>query len=302
MNILVNIILILFTFLASAATSYGGTHELVNLLGNKEYWSACTWGNFEESDMYRSTTWKLSGMSARGDVKTSDNYTAPVIINNLPVQEINMYVDDASKEASSFAMYSYNSSTTDDYRTFVDWCTARFGRPGREEERSENLGATTRTTITSYWTIENSLITVRTENNLSNGPTSVGFITTLSFAKSYRPNVTITNSIAPSKPDVLVEVPPISVPRAQRYVVVAPAVRPPPSTPGKSVPAFPGARSRSTGTSPEPTTASDGKRYQPPPYIWENEAGAIVATNEILDVPEGKRDRFEIGAIGVKGK
>ena len=36
------------------------------------------------------------------------------------------------------------------------------------------------------------------------------------------------------------------------------------------------------------------ERYQPPPYIWEGKDGAMTAANDIADVPQEVRPRFEL--------
>lgn len=292
------IILACMALLSFAEGAFCGTPELVKLLESREFWSSHPWERYEDSALYRSTTWRQAGMSGRGDVKTSDNFSAPLIIDNLPVQAVNMYVDAETREATRFDIHSHNGSTNDDYRTFVNWCTARFGPPEREVENAENLGSVTRTSIASFWMIDNTRVMVRTENNLSNGPESVGFITTLSFTKRYLPSVTVTTNMQPNMPPdsahVIHRVPP-AVPRKepQRRGESVPASFPTAARAGMAISAVPAARPVTAAASVEERPAAM-KRYQPPPYIWEGEDGAVTAANDIADVPEEVRPRFKL--------
>lgn len=53
-------------------------------------------------------------MSGGGDVKISDDFTAPLIIDNLPVQAVNMYVDVETRKGPSlaFALTTGRPTTT----------------------------------------------------------------------------------------------------------------------------------------------------------------------------------------------
>jgi len=298
-------ILACMALLAFAEGAFCGAPELVKLLESRKFWSSYPWERYEDSALYRSTTWSHVGTAGRGDVKTRDDFTAPLIIDNLPVQAVNMYVDAETREATGFDIYSHNGATNDDYHAFVNWCTARFGPPEREMENVENLGSVTRTSITSFWTIDNTRVTVRTENNLSNGPASVGFITTLSFTKQYRPSITDTTVTTGKLPDTPPDTQPVAprvihrVPQAaprnepQRRVESVPALSTT-ARPGATRPAMPGSGRLPAAAAPTEARPAAMERYQPPPYIWEDRDGAVTATNDMADVPEEVRPRFEL--------
>lgn len=295
------IIFVSLTLLAFAEVGFCGTAELVKLLGSREFWSSYPWGRYEDSALYRTTDWRPSGFSMSGDVKTGYDFSARVIIDSLPVQEVRMFVDAETGEATRVEMYSSNRFSSDDYQAFVNWCRGRFGAPEREVENAENLGSVTRTSTTSFWPIDNTQVTVRTENNLSNGPASVGFITTLSFTKRYRPSMTVTTGTPPGTTSgatfgahpVVRDIPPV-VPRnePQRRGYSAPALLTS-ARPGMAVSAVPAASSlpESAEAAARPAPM---ERYQPPPYIWEGADGAMTAVNDIADVPEDVRPQFEL--------
>jgi len=288
------IILACVAMLAFAEGAFCGTPELVKLLESREFWSSYPWERYEDSALYRSTTWSQAGMSGRGDVKTSDNFAAPLIIENLPVQAVNMYVDAETREATRFDIHSHNGSTNDDYHAFVNWCTARFGPPVREMENAENLGSVTRTSINSFWTIANTQVMVRTENNLSNGPASVGFITTLSFTKRDLPSVTVTTGTPTAPPHVIHRIPQAAPPREpQRRFESVPALSTT-ARPGAAGTAMPGSGRLPAAAASVAERPAAMERYQPPPYIWEGKDGAMTAANDIADVPEEVRPRFEL--------
>lgn len=293
-------ILVCITKLAIASSAVCGTPELVKVLEDREFWYSYQWDKFDESALYKTTTWRLAGMSGRGDVKTSDNYRAAIFINNLPVEAVTIYVDAVTMHANYISMSSYNRLTTDDHKIFLNWCSARFGVPEREEDKkTENLGAVTRTTISSYWAIGNTRILLTTRNNISNGSSSEGFITILSFSKYIKPSAIITNDAPPintvTSPHPSDDSIPRAITRAQPVVGVVPASLPVSArSSAQAVPARPHSKLSPSSVATTSMMSTDGKNYQPPPYIWESESGATAVANDISDVPEEKRPQFEL--------
>jgi hypothetical protein len=288
-------ILVCMAQLAFATSAFCGSPELVKVLEEREFWNSYSWDKFDESALYKSTTWTLAGMSKRGDVKISDNYVTPVSIESLPVRELNMSVNAVSNHVNSYSFYSYNQLTTDDHRTFVKWCVEKFGAPEKEEEKhTENLDGVSQTTFSAFWMAGSTRITIKTRNNLSNGPASVGFITTLSFEKAYRPNVTLIGTTESSTQNVEGARPSIAIPDTQSGIRMVPAPPPPPRKTVESVPALPYPRSIPTKAVFDPPTLTDEKHYQAPPYIWESESGGTTVANDISSVPEEKRPHFEL--------
>jgi hypothetical protein len=45
---------------------------------------------------------------------------------------------------------------------------------------------------------------------------------------------------------------------------------------------------------PAATAPGSAEKYQPPPYIWESANGAMMAVNDISDVPVEIREQFEL--------
>ncbi len=291
MNRLLGILFVTLTILVSVTASNGGTYELTKLLENRDFWATYKWETFEDSELFKSTTWKLRGASGSGGTKTSENYTTPVRINNFNTEEMNMYVNYKTKEVNSFDIYSLNKSNADDYTKLVSWCNEKFGDVRVENKRTDTFGKYVRETATSSWAVDNTIVRVRTENNLSNGPKSVGYITTLSFAKNYPSQVIILNEGQPKKMDhknttVRAEYK-TNLQRSNQTVKAT-------IEPGSLVPA-----PRSVPLYRPITPALNAvnptiEKYLPPPYIWEDELGTTHATNDIQDVPENKRAMFEI--------
>ncbi|KAB0668265.1 hypothetical protein F6V30_16530 [Oryzomonas sagensis] len=297
MNKLLGFLLVTLTILTSATASNGATSELTKLLESRDFWSTYKWETFEDSELYKSAPWKSGGWSGIGDTKISDNYTTPISISNLSAEAMNMYVNTKTKEVNSFAIYSINRVNTDDYTQYVSWCNEKFGDNRVENKRTETFGEYVRNTTTSSWTLENTVVRVSIENNLSNGLKSVGFITTLSFTKNYRPQVDIENGIPSNKADQEK-----AEGRAENKDYFPPSSQSTPAISGRafSIPAHRPAISSSANTlrsitsDPNAVKPVTGKQYSPPPYIWENELGITQATNDILSVPEDKRAVFEI--------
>lgn len=288
-------ILVCTVLLASVKGAFCGTYDLTRLLDSREFWASYTWDKYTDSPLYGSATWKPSGMSLRGDVKISEGYMTEVVINDLPVRELRMEVDVATGNVTSFVIGSYNF-TTDAYRVFVDWCTGRFGKADKEEEQSENQGAVTRTTVESAWEINDTLITVTTVKRVRNEPTAVPSIDTrLMFARNYRPQGVAATGTSSGNPHVPDKETPIAASRAQRHA--GGEVSASPSTTaraGNAVRVVPSLPRVPAATAPGSAEKSVVQRYQPPPYIWESANGAMMAVNDISDVPVEIRRQFEL--------
>jgi hypothetical protein len=293
MKKLFGIVFVALTSLASVSVSQGGTYELTKLVESRDFWSTYKWGAFEDSELYKSTNWKLRGGASIGDTKTREDYSTPIRLDNIYIEEMNMYVNYETKEVNSFGIYTYNKLNKDDYSKFVSWCNDKFGDVSVENKRTETFSDYVRDTVTSSWPVENTIVRVKIENNLSNGPKSVGFITTLSFARNYRPQVNIVNEIQPKKLDhEMPEAQALStdLQRNNHHTQAISISRSSEAVPGATAPAV--ANSRSITSESNAVKPIIGK-YLPPPYVWDDELGITHATNDIQDVPENKRAIFE---------
>src|SRR6266568_1805976 len=294
MNKILKIFFVMLTILTSATASNGATNELTKLLESRDFWSSYKWENFEDSELYKSTTWKLSGSQGIGDTKISDDYSTPIRITNLYIEGMVMYVNTKTKEVNSFDMYAQNKSI-DNYTKFVSWCNEKFGDVRVENKTTRTFGEYIENKITSSWSLENTIVRVETITNLSNGPKSEGFITTLSFSKKHRQQVNIINEIQPKKIDhEIPEARAVStedLQRNNRPTQSMPISRSSEAVPRSAAPAV--ASSRSI-TSESSAVKPIIEKYLSPPYIWDDELGTTHATNDIQDVPEYKRALFEI--------
>jgi hypothetical protein len=273
---------------ALVTVSSGETYDLKQIIGSRDFWSSYTWGNFEENDIYKSVTWAL-----RGGSTGTDNYITSLWLSDLNSDAVRMTVNRNSKEVSSFEIISYNKENLDDYRRFVNWCTEKFGDSRTETKRDEASGEYAIYVLTSSWSVGNTIIRVRTEKNVSNGPKSVGFITSLSFAKNFILPVPIVNEVQPQKLD---HGKGTGVARRndlpgkeQAAQATTGPVNPVPLRADLSH-----AYREASTPDPVPVKPVTGKQYQQPPYIWEDELGTTHATNDITSVPENRRAVFEI--------
>lgn len=217
-----------------------------------------------------------------GEVRVTGIYSSPVAIDNLPIQKIEMTVDPETEHAVDFVMTSTNNLMNDDYNLFVKWCSERFGQSQRE--KSESLGPNNLTVMTSYWTVADTQIMVRTDQYLTKG--LYRWHTKLYFSKIRRPKLTASDPSSKS----------IELTPGARYKAPHGSVHVTPEAVPQQMPTA--ARSGQALTSArKPVTSpktSEEIRYQPPPYIWESATGIVSVMNDITEVPEECRAKFEL--------
>lgn len=195
MHKVIAVLVVVLANLVFCSCSFAGTYELVKLVENREFWSSYYWGNFEESELYKSTNWRLSGGSGVGDTKITDNYDTHLQLGNLNVTHMSMYVGYPDKNVRWFSIYSPLNTNSEYYLKLVSWCDERYGNDHIERKYLSGQGKYQHEVLTSYWERGTTRIEVKFEKNFSNGENSVGFFTTLSFWPNYeQKTITVKNA------------------------------------------------------------------------------------------------------------
>lgn len=198
MKRIISVIVVVMANLIFCSCSFAGINELVNLVESREFWSSYNWGNFEESGLYKSTNWRLSGQSGIGDKKLTDNYNANLQLNNLNVTHMSMQVGYPDKDVREFSIYSTLTQDNEYYLRLVSWCDEKYGNDHVERKYFSGKEKYRHEVVKSYWELENTRVEVTFEKNFSNGVNSEGFFTTLSFSPNSRQkNITVENVANP---------------------------------------------------------------------------------------------------------
>lgn len=151
------IIYISCLFLLSHSTNAScDSYELVKLLESRDFWSSYSWDKFDESTIYKATTWQLVRAPKPEGIKDDGLYSTLIDIDKLPVRKLETTVDAITGRAKAIGMTLSNRPTPDDYQVFVDWCTDKFGAFSKEDHIPQR-----RIINIAFWEIGNTWVTVK---------------------------------------------------------------------------------------------------------------------------------------------
>lgn len=159
--------------------------NLLQLLGNKEFWSTFNWESFEESELYKSAEWHPPGWSGNigNTVLTRTNtYTTAITFEKLDIKNMTLYVRSDAKGFLSIHGTSPNESSKD-YSKLVSWFDEKFGEATVKDKQTETQYQNNRDMIETYWAMGNTKIRVRHEKQTFVDGTSRNLIK-LSFERN----------------------------------------------------------------------------------------------------------------------
>jgi hypothetical protein len=149
-----------FLILSHASSASCDSYELVKLLESKDFWSFYIWDKFDDSTIFKTTTWQLVRAPKPYGTKDDGLYSTMIDIDKLPMKKLETTVDAVTGNAKAFEMTLLNRPTADDYQVVVDWCTEKFGALSREDHIPQR-----RIINIASWEIGETLLTVKLEND-----------------------------------------------------------------------------------------------------------------------------------------
>jgi hypothetical protein len=177
---------VMMAVLSHALCSFGSMEDLVNMVENKSFWAVYNWNDYEESELYKSISWKRMPPNVT-NIKSSYDLSTPIFeISNMGPTLIHMSVMLPDKNVLWITLFGTLSQDDQFYKRFVSWCEEKFGTNHVEGKRDWVAGKGRHEIFTTTWELENTLVQVILDKDSSNGDNQPKCFTQLNFLPNKR--------------------------------------------------------------------------------------------------------------------